>query len=291
MISNLPPDISAETILNYLPRHERDAELKGTHRRNAYEDILSISERERLLIELSRDSIYDILPEALFHPIDRFENIPANEYKERFAEEVEMLQIEESNARRYFAPFDKFILEMGCIVSKIKNDCYGNLSIITDIICDSISENTGKNRFIKKLFPFMPICRRIRGDRNLITILLRKILSDEGIEMKLQEIPQLFMDKTPRYSSILDLDNSENFYLGNEYIESVTEYEVKYWSEDDCDETFLTFISEIAEFERFINDYFVGIESSVKFNITTIDRPIRLSDNLYYNYLDYNTNI
>lgn len=137
----------------------------------------------------------------------------------------------------------------------------------------------------------MPICRRIRGDRNLITILLRKILSDEGIEMKLQEIPQLFMDKTPRYSSILDLDNSENFYLGNEYIESVTEYEVKYWSEDDCDETFLTFISEIAEFERFINDYFVGIESSVKFNITTIDRPIRLSDNLYYNYLDYNTNI
>lgn len=294
MLTGLPPDITAETLLNYLPSSDRHVELKGSHKRNAYEDILSISQEDcQMTVELSRDGLYDILPEALFHPVDRFENLPANDYKERFAEEYEMQQLEEANARRFFAPFDKFILGLRCGISRLKNERYSGNAILCDVICDNIDEKFLRNRFVRKTLPFIPLARRIRGDRTLITIILRKILSDEGIVMKINDTPRLFSDAEPRYNSDLGSYrvDSDRIYAGAEYVENVTEYEVVYWSEEECDENFLQYVNEINEFEQFVNDFFVSIESRIRFQVTTTSLPTRLSDDLYYNYLDYNTNL
>ena len=291
---NIPLDINAETLLNYLSHADATVDLKGTHKRNAYEDILSIvQENGRFTIELSRESIYDILPEALFHPIDRFENIPPNEYKERFAEEYEAQQMEEENARRFFAPFDKFILGIGCEVNRIKNDDYKDNSVLSEIICDNMSERYMNNRFVRKLIPYTPLCRRMRGDRDMIALALRKILLDDGIVMAEHNVSKTFSDQNPRYNSTMEeaMEQSLDWYIGNEYLESVTEYEIKYWKEEECTDSFLSFVSEIEVLEEFINDYFAGIETTVKFNISNVGLPIRLSDDLYYNYLDYNTNL
>ena len=100
---NIPSDIRAEIVGNYLEDIKKEFVFLGNHKRNAYEDILSISQDEGVFkIELSRQGLYDILPEALFHPVDRFDNIPANMYKERFEEEVELQHIEEINCRVCF---------------------------------------------------------------------------------------------------------------------------------------------------------------------------------------------
>ena len=58
-----------------------------------------------------------------------------------------------------------------------------------------------------------------------------------------------------------------------------------------CDDSFLSFVSEMNVFEKFINDYFVSVEAMIRFNISTIALPTRLTDDLYYNYLGYNTNL
>lgn len=294
MLGNLPPGISAETLCNYLPAEELRIELKGTHKRNAYSDVLGVSygESGSVTVELSRNSLYDILPEALFHPIDRFENIPANEYRERFAEEYEKQQTEEANARKFFAPLDVCLFALSRELKRIKDERFSDNSFLGNVICDSLPEKVMKNRFVRKMLPFIPLCPRLRGDRTLLSIVLRKILMDEGIGLSPVTCKRTYTDEEPDYNCCLDgPEGSDGYYLGNEFAENVIEYELAYWNEEECNESFLSFISEMNVFEDFINDFFMGIETAIRFRIGTTALPARLSDDLSYNYLDYNTNL
>lgn len=294
MITNIPFDLKAETLVSYLQHHNTKVNFMGTHKRNVYEDVLSVDyEEDEYNISLARNGLYDILPEALFHPIDRFENIPANEYKERFAEECELQQREETDARKFFVTFDKFIFDLSCEFNRIKDEFYNDNSVLTDIIGDNLSEEFRNNRFIKKLIPFLSVCCKIRGNKDLITLILRQILKDEGILLSVKNNSNLYKDSNPLYNSSIDdlIYQNEDYYLGSEYYESVTEYELSYWNNNECNESFLSFVSDIKIFEDFINNYFIGIESSVRFLIGTITLPVRLSDELCHNYLEYNTNL
>lgn len=290
---NIPSDIRAEIINNYLESVKKDFVFLGSHKRNAYEDILSISkDEESVKIELSRLGLYDILPEALFHPIDRFDNLPANEYKEKFDQEIEQQRIEESNARSFFKPYDKFIFDLSCAVSQIKDGEYGDNRLLTNIICDSLPDVYKSNRFIARTIEFTPRCKIIRGNRDLITLMLRKVLAEEGLKLDVYSKTISFKDIYPRYNCALEPDEDlQELYLGNKYDENVLSYDVQYWNEDFCDESFLKFVDDIKVFEDFINDYFMGIEAAVHFNISAHTLPVRLSDERYYNYLNYNTNL
>lgn len=290
----LPLDLRAETFVNYLPENYGEVELKGMHKRTAYEDILSVDyDGNRMVIEICRNGLYDILPEALFHPIDRFNNIPANNYKELFKQECELQSMEESDARKFFSVFDKFLFDLDCEFNRIKDEYYGGNSFIASIICDDLPESVLNNRFVKKLVTYIPSCGRIRGNKDMITLILRKILNDEGITFNIKNNTLLHTDNSPRYAVSID-DNGndiDNFYVGNQYYETVTEYEILYWDENECNDSFLSFVSEIKVLEEFMNDYFIGIENSLKFIVETVSSPVRLSDDLYFNYLDYNTNL
>ncbi len=294
MAFNLPSDIKVETLLNYFPQNRVSVNLCGLHKRNAYNDIANLDVNEQAIIDLSvaRQGLYDVLPEALFHPIDRFENITANEYKERFQEEYEQQQIEENNARNFFRSFDQFLIGLNRVIATIK-DSYSDTRVISEIIGDRLTEDYLANRFIRQALAFLPICRDIRGDKTLITLMLRNILLDENLLLATENISFTIKDSAPRYNYCLDTDNTEDndTYLGNEFDENIITFDIAYWNEEECTDSFLQFITEMEVFEQFINDYFVSIESAVKFNIATDTLPVRISDENYYNYLDYNTNI
>lgn len=290
----IPEDIRAEVINNYLGKTKKDVYFVGSHKRNAYEDISSISqEDDTIKIELSKHGLYDILPEALFHPIDRFDNIPSNEYKERFADEVEQQRIEEANARTFFSLYDQFIFKLSSAVSDLKQVEYNDNSILSNIICDSLSSEYKTNRFITRTIEFTPQCKSIRGNLSKITLMLRKIMSEEGLKLSTHFASLTFTDINPKYRCqiLQDDDFDTEVYLGNSFDEDVLYYDVDYWSDKYCDESFLEFVEEIKVFEDFLNDYFMGIETSIHFNISTHTLPVRLSDDICHNYLDYNTNI
>lgn len=289
----MPSDIRAEIVCNYLGQIKQEITFHGSHKRNAYEDILSVTEEEdKLKVELSRAGLYDILPEALFHPIDRFDNLPVNEYKERFAEEVEQQRIEESNARSFFLLYDKFIFGLSSIVAQMKQSEYGDNRKLSDIICDSLSDKYGSNRFVSLAKGFLPRCHSMRGNMTLITLMLRKILSEEGLRLVRSDNISTFEDNTPRYNCrIQDEDIPGESYLGNIFEEKVIVYDVHYWNDDLCDATFLQLVNEIKVFEDFINDYFMGVETPLRFRMTAHTLPVRLSDGMCCNYLNYNTNL
>lgn len=288
---NIPADINAEILLNYFPEEMFKVTYKGTHKRNAYNDVLDIEDRsDYQLMSLGRNSIYESLPEYIFHPSDRFDNLPKHKNKEKFAEEYHLQEQERIEAYRLFDPIDIMLLQ-------IRMDCRRQLErfssenkIIHDILSDRLTDEQKRNRFISKTIPYLPSCKNIRGDRTLLTLLLRKVFADEGIVLNISRKDHTFTDANPRYDESVE-SFIDDLYVGSEYVENTLTFDVLYWSDEACDENFLSFVSEIDEYKMFFQDYFMSVDSILIFNVVTDAPAVRLSDTTVYNYLNYNTNL
>ena len=120
--------------------------------------------------------------------------------------------------------------------------------------------------------------------------MLRKILQEEQLSIKPHYGGREFTDEHPRYEYTLGA-NLDSCYVGNTFEENVTVYDIHYWSEDECNANFLTFIDEIEQLRLFIQEYFMSIDEILSFNIVHDEAPLRLNDEVIYNFLNYNTNI
>ena len=185
MLRYLPDDINIEDILSYLPDNAYKISIDGMHKRNSYRDIISYEKTldGKFEFHIGRNSLYNSLPEYMFHPINRFENIPERERKERFAEEYAKQELEKENAHNFFSPIDILLLDLKTKVKEKINQLSSDNIIIQNIIGDTLTEKEKSNRFIQRTIPFLPICKRIRGNKTLITFMLRKVLFEEGLSV------------------------------------------------------------------------------------------------------------
>lgn len=291
LLRNIPADINVELLLSYFSPGSFKVLMKGLHKRNAYHDIMNIEEKPdgTMDVEIGRNSIYNALPEFLFHPIDRFRDFPRLEEKERFAEELEKQEKEKENAYRFFAPIDVQLLLYRMQIRETMRPFTETNSILYDMLGDRLTAEQRANRFIKKTIPFLTSCKIIRGNKTLLTWLLRKVFMDEGLAIDEHERECEYSDANPRYMDGLDGALNES-YVGNVYDEVTSIFDIHYWPEE-VDDSFLQLVDEIETFRLFVQDYFMSIEERLHFNLTHDDPASRLSDNEVYNYLNYNTNI
>lgn len=289
---NIPDDINAELLFCYYPDGKCKAVFKGQHKRNVYSDIVDIEEltEDSMLLSIARDSIYNALPECMFHPIDRYSNLPKYEEKERFKQEYDLQEQEKENAYRFFAPLDLALLKIRIEARKKLFKYHETNKVLIDIITDTLDPALKENRFVKQVMPMLPVCKHIRGNKTLLTLMLRKVFAVEGLNVKVKMHEMEFCDENPRYEDGVDSE-LDSCYAGNVYDEKVTLYDIHFWSEDDCDAQFLTFVEEVEQFREFLQDYFMGIDDIIQFNIQEDAAPLRLNDDIIYNYLNYNTNI
>jgi len=289
----IPEDINVELLLSYFSEGSCKVAFKGLHKRNSYNDIIDLEEQRdgTMILGIGRNSLYNSLPEFMFHAVDRFDNIPKSEEKERFAEEYRKQEQEKENAYKFFAPIDLLLLKLRVMVRESLNKYVETNSVLIDILGDRLSKEQKFNRFIKQALHFIPYCRNIRGDKTLITLMLRKIFMEEGLKIDVHRNTVTYTDKEPRYEYCLDADLGDN-YVGNEFDEQTTVYDVYYWSEEDCNADFLQFIEDIDVFRDFMQDYFFSIDDTLRFKIYKDDEvPLRISDDIVFNYLNYNTNL
>lgn len=293
MIKYLPDDINIEDVLSYLPKDSYRISISGLHKRNSYKDIISYEETSdgKTEFHVGRNGLYNSLPEYMFHPINRFDNIPERERKEKFAEEYAKQELEKENAHKFFSPIDVLLLDLKTKVKDKINQLTSDNIIIQNIIGDTLTENEKSNRFIKRTIPFLPNCKRIRGNRTLITLMLRKVLFEEGLSLKKGNIVSEQLDKEPQYNNTIEDYQIESLYLGNKFSENITTYTINYWSDEECSENFNLFLEELETYRQFIKDYFLSIEDDLCFHICSDYPTLRLSDNIIYNYLNYNTNL
>ena len=292
MPSNLPADINVELLMPYYPTGKFKVELKGLHKRNTYNDIIDteIVDDDIMHVTVGRNSIYNSLPEYIFHPIDRFDNIPAYQEKERYQEEIDKQEEEIRKAYLFFAPIDVLLLRLRSQVREKLNPLGSENLVMQQIIGDNITSEQRENRFIRQVIPFLPSCKYIRGNRTLMTLMLRKVFMEEGLSMNPKRSARQFTDEEPRYENRLDMTLGE-CYVGNTFSECVSYYDVYYWSDEECTDKFLKFIDEVEMLRLFIKDFFLSVEEDLVFDIHHDEPPLRLADEVFYNYLNYNTNI
>lgn len=293
MIKYLPDDINIEDILSYLPKESYRISISGLHKRNSYKDIISYEETPDGKTEfyVGRNGLYNSLPEYMFHPINRFDNLPERERKERFAEEYAKQELEKENAHKFFSPIDVLLLDLKTKVKDKINQLTSDNIIIQNIIGDTLTEKEKSNRFIKRTIPFLPNCKRIRGNRTLITLMLRKVLFEESLSLSKENIVNEIHDKKTQYNNEIEDFQIDSLYLGNEFSENVTTFTINYWSDEECSEHFNLFLEELETYRLFIKDYFLSIEDELCFHITSNYPTLRLSDEIIYNYLNFNTNL
>lgn len=291
-ISFLPPDINVEVLLPYYPPGKCRLTLKGTHKRNTYNDVVDTEEIDdgNLLVTLGRNSLYNALPEFMFHPIDRFDNIPKYEEKERFQEQIDLQDEEIEHAYHFFEPIDLLLLNLRAEARSRMEPFASDNVVLQQIIGDELTDEQRKNRFIAPLLHFLPCCKNIRGNRTLLTMLLRKVFMEEGLRITMSHEQHVFTDEEPRYDQQLDMTLGEG-YVGNTYTDTVTTYNIYYWSDEETNDHFMQFIDDVEELRLFIKDYFLSVEEDLHFNICHDEPPLRLADEVFHNYLNYNTNI
>ena len=288
----LPGELNAEELLAYYPLGSVKLSMQCMHKRNSYGDIIDLEPMgaEAMHLTVGRNSIYNGLPEYMFHPIDRFDNLPQYEEKERFQEQLEEQKQEIEDAYRFFSPIDLLILHLRTELRK-KLDNYTHEDVVMQqIIGDNLTKQQLGNRFIRQVIPFLPQAKRIRGNRTLFTLMLRKVFMEEGLTISVQQTPQTHTDEAPRYGESVDmvLDDS---YVGNIYAEPVQTYVIHYWSDKEAGAQFLHFLDEVEELRLMLQDFFLSVEQQLCFDITEDAPPLRLNDDVFYNYLNYNTNI
>lgn len=293
MIKYLPDDINIEDILSYLPRDSYRISISGLHKRNSHKDIIGYEEAAdgKMEFHIGRNGLYDSLPEYMFHPINRFDNIPDREKKERFAEEYAKQESEKENAHQFFSPIDLFLLDIKTKVKDKINQLTSDNIIIQNIIGDTLTDAERSNRFIKRTLPFLPNCKQIRGNKTLITLMLRKVLFEEGLSLNKENIATEILDQEPQYNYRVEDSPIDSMYLGNEFCENLTTFTINYWSDEECSENFNQFLEELETYRNFIKDFFLSIEEELCFYITSDYPTLRLSDDIIYNYLNYNTNL
>ena len=288
---NVPQDINAEVFLGFFPQGTFRVKFCGLHKRNAYNDILEIEkEQEKFLLHLGRNSLYNSLPEFLFHSIDRFDNIPEKEKKQRFSEEYAKQEKEKEQAYKFFSPIDTLLFQLRFEVRERLNKYVESNTVIQDILLDKLTAEQRENRFIKRTTPYISSCKTIRGNRTLITLLLRKVLAEEGLKINVKSKQTEFTDEEPRYGNSEGCEIGD-VYVGNTYSESVLTYSISYWSDEDCNEDFLPLVNDLEVFRQFVQDYFISVDSILVFDVSKDTSPLRISDTTLYNYLNYNTNI
>mgnify|MGYP005889693227 FL=1 len=288
---NVPQDINAEVFLGFFPQGTFRVKFCGLHKRNAYNDILEIEkEQEKFLLHLGRNSLYNSLPEFLFHSIDRFDNIPEKEKKQRFSEEYAKQEKEKEQAYKFFSPIDTLLFQLRLEVRERLNKYVESNTVIQDILLDKLTAEQRENRFIKRTTPYISSCKTIRGNRTLITLLLRKVLAEEGLKINVKSKQKEFTDEEPRYGNSEGCEIGD-VYVGNTYSESVITYSISYWSDEDCNEDFLPLVNDLEVFRQFVQDYFISVDSILVFDVSKDTSPLRISDTTLYNYLNYNTNI
>ena len=121
--------------------------------------------------------------------------------------------------------------------------------------------------------------------------MLRKVLFEEGLSLNKGNIVSEIHDKKPLYNNEVEDFQIDSMYLGNEFSENITTFTINYWSDEECSEHFNLFLEELETYRQFIKDYFLSIEDDLCFHITSDFPTLRLSDDIIYNYLNYNTNL
>lgn len=286
-IQSLIPDSDIPIKKSYI--------FSGVHERTAKGDNLLVSaststKRHLLKYSLKRDSLYHILPEYLFHPLDRYADTDGD--KEEFVKRRKAQKDIESNALEYFYPFDKsFQLLRTSFQYKLNDEILNNKLFIVDLITEGYDVNKN-NLFIKRAYPCIIWLRNNRGVKKLLEVAIKYAFSDSLNSYDLVSEEQ---------SSSIDADTChitldgeiDGLFCGPKYFYLEESINVEYQTEIISEAQIQHLTAEIKEFEEFFKAWFLSQNQTIKvefgdYNKQPIMNVGTSNDDLF---LGYNTQL
>jgi hypothetical protein len=273
---NIPiEDIRAESIIavmfdDIIP----EVRNLGSFYRNYCEDIIRIgneSDRESIVVELSRDGIYYLLPETLFFLENRLlikksKNIINSEIANESAikDEVKKQNAEKKHLFAFFKFFDIQYFETKLLLEKEIFDLENNqINFILKNLFDYDLDKE-ENEYIKKIAPLLIYCSRIRGDLLLLSEILSAALKHR-VEINKRNI---FIDQSSESVVLIEfIVHIEGLSL-KEYQELTTMYK---------------------PFLYFINEWFFPAGEDYVYKIKDTTQKFDLNEKQII--LDYNTQL
>lgn len=226
-VTNLPYDVRAEVVVgelldNHVRREEVVVHLENVFTRSFNKDILHVKLDDSqpyqpyVVLSLSRDGIYDRLPEGFFHDFSQ------QQTKEKgtaaMVARYKRQQQQELQARRFFQPLEnEFFLQRVFLEQREKHLLFDVFGKDADQLFQQFWDlpaglpGAASNRLVK-LLPYM---HRIAGNTQMIRLCLELVL-EQDVTIKWDHTPQAVRADTsvPLGECILGMDTmaGEVFY-------------------------------------------------------------------------------
>ena len=270
---NIPKELDADVAMSVIIRHMDSVadkkpvysyEFKGVSERTALGDNLDITLRNRqnaalsVKFSLKRDSLYHILPEYLFHPLDHYLGTDGDteEFDKRYKDQEE----QKNKALTYFKPFDQHFQRIRTTYQQWLNE---NIFSGNQFLSDYITEGYGvnlNNPYIKAVYPCLPWVRDFRGNDEMIkTALGYAFIGNASIEKECIEASIPMSDEVPsRIGGSLD-----DLYCGTTFIAKICMWKVFYQTEIKTEAHLKQIKSQINEFDKFFSAWFLSLEEDL----------------------------
>jgi len=167
-------------------------EFQGVFSRNYYNDIIYIDQdnyfgRDMLNVNLSRDSIFHILPEGLFFRENELRKVQKEKNPEKFKALSEKIIREKQKLLSFFYPFDKTYFGLRFELERQLNDLAENrTSVLMDELF-GIYQIEEKNDFIRRLIPLLPLASEIRSNIMVWRDILKNIFYPADIDVRIAD--------------------------------------------------------------------------------------------------------
>ncbi len=153
--------------------------------RNYSGDLKSV-QTETNTIHLSRNGIYDILPEKMFFDVEELRGKESRDLAARISEIYE----EEKNIKTFFMPFDSFFFNQSLRLHKITSHIFDHE---TELLLKQLFDydiEAEENRFVRLMAPLLLHVTELRADLDSITEILTAI-TECPVECKVIELDRI----------------------------------------------------------------------------------------------------
>lgn len=270
---NIPKELDADVAMSVIIPHINlisdkkptyTYEFKGVSDRTASGDELAISIRNRqnlpslIKFSLKRDSLYHILPEYLFHPLDQY--LGADGDVEEFDRQYKEQEEQKNKALNYFKPFDLHFQHLKIEWQQWLNEnVFSGNQFLSDFITAGYGVNTN-NPFIKAVYPCVPWLRDCRGSDDMVrTALMFAFTGNATVNKEYKEI-----DIPISYDVPSQIGNSMgNLYCGETFKSIVCTWTVFYQTKIETEQHLELIKMQIKEFKEFFLSWFLSLEDKL----------------------------
>ncbi len=296
-------DIKAEVLASYFIEEGMDLDNifitpAGLFKRPYSKDILNIGYKPEkselsdcIFIEISRDGLYDLLPEGLFHQPE-----PGKSKKstQEIIDEIRKSRQDEEAAREFFLSIEKELYRARILLETEERKSVINFSrYFKKKMYFSLWENLSEvsEEYLPALFQLLPISHKVAGDIELTEICFKSILG-EHVKIKTGQADR-YISNTSASNTLGCSSLGTDFIIGNTFTDYGASVEVIIGPLQKNNLMDYLHAGKAANVLKVMGDYFFPVDATV--TISTLlnkkEEELILSDHFVDARLGYTSTI